>query len=469
MVVLACITTANAQVLDRSIRPSAAPAKELNIKDAKVFTLDNGLKVFLMEDKSTPIVYYNLQLDIKPALEGDKVGLKDMFGSVFGTATKNRSKEQLNKDKDLIGMRGGAFRNGGYAYVLDKYRDKALEILTDMLLNPVFAQKEFDLSLSKHKTALSSLGDDPGEVTNRLAQALIYGKGYPSGEVETVQSLDHIKLSDLEDYYNTYFAPNVSYLVIGGNVTEKEARKQAEKYFGKWQKKDVPVTKYTTPEAPAQRTVAFADKEGAVQSAIDVCYPVQFNPKEPDFIAACLMSDILGGSATARLFLNLREKKSWTYGIYTQLVPDELTGSMSLTSGRGAASIKAAATDSAIDEILKEYKRIIDEPVSGKELKNAITFRSGTFSRALAHSETMAQFAINIEKYNLPKDYYRNYLKHLAAITPADIQAAARKYLKPDNAWIVVTSGKQQAGKLARFAADGKVHRYDYDAKPINN
>jgi Predicted Zn-dependent peptidases len=466
LIILISSFTANAQTLDRSIRPSAAPAKEVNIKDAQIFTLKNGLKVFLVEDKSTPLTYYSLQLDVKPSLEGDKVGRNALFNEVFGAMTKNRTKEQLNKDIDLIGMRGGVSRYGGYAYYLNKYHDKALELLTDMLFNPVFSQEEFDLALNKYKTDLSAVGDDPGGITNRLATALIYGKGYPAGEVMTVESLDKVTLSDLEDYYNTYFAPNVSRLVIVGNISKKEAQKQAEKYFGKWAKKDVPVTQYNIPVAPAQRKVAFANKPDAVQSAIDVAYPLQFNPKEPDYDAAAIMNQILGGG-TGHLFMNLREDKSWTYGIYTSLLPDEQVGSMSLTSGRGAASVKAMATDSAVYEILKEFDRIIAEPVTEQELKDAVTDRAGRFSRSLAESGTIAQFAVNIDKYNLPKDYYRNYLKRMEALTVADIQAAAKKYIKPENAWIIVTGDKQYADKLAQFAGDGKVQWYDYDANPI--
>lgn len=467
LIILISSLSANAQTLDRSVRPSAAPAKEVNIKDAQIFTLKNGLKVFLVEDTSSPLVLYSLLLDVKPTLEGEKVGRNELFNEVFGTATKNRTKEQLNKDIDLIAMQGGVHRNGGQAYFLKKYHDKALELLTDMLFNPVFSQEEFDLGLNKYKTDLTAIGSDAGSITNRLASALVYGKGFPGGEVMTLETLDNVELSDLESYYNTYFAPNVARLVIVGDISKKEAQKQAEKYFGKWAKKNVPVTDYIIPTAPAKNKVAFANKPGTVQSAIDIAYPIKFNLKEPDYDAAAIMNQILGGSGTGHLFMNLREDKSWTYGVYSSLASGEQIGSMSLTSGRGAASFKAIATDSAIYEILKEFDKIKREPVTEQELKDAITYRAGNFSRSLESSSTIAQFAVNIDKYNLPKDYYRNYLKRLDALTPADIQAAANKYIKPDNAWIIVTGEKQYADKLARFAGDGKVQWYDYDANPI--
>lgn len=468
LIAFICVFAANAQVLDRSQRPEAAPAKEINIKDAQIFTLKNGLKVFLVQDKTTPLVYYSLQLDVKPALQGDKAGMFDMFNDVFGQITTNRTKEQLNKEQDLIAMRGGVHRGGGYAYFLKKYHDKALDIMTDMLFNPVFSQEEFDLSLKNYKTNLTSLGDDGGQINNRVSDALTFGKGFPAGQVETNETLDNISLSDLEGYYNTYFAPNVSRLVIVGDISLKEAKKITKKYFGKWAKKDVPVTEYVIPKAPAARKVAFVNKPGAVQSSIDVSYPVDFRLGTYDYDAALIMSDILGGSGTGHLFMNLRETHSWTYGVYSSLAQGELTGRFNITAGRGsAASVKAIATDSAVFEILAEMNRIINEPVTEDELEKAKTYRIGNFSRSLEDSETIAQFAVNIDKYNLPKDYYKNYLKRVEAITPADIKAAARHYIKPNNAWIVVTADREHADALARFAPDKKVQWYDYDANPV--
>lgn len=470
LVAVLCVVAVNAQTVDRSIRPSAAPAKAINIKDAEVFTLKNGLKVFLVEDKATPLMYFSLQLDVKPTLEGDKAGMSAMFGEVFGKMTKNRTKEQLNRDIDMISLKGGVHRNGGYAYFLKKYQNQGLDIMTDMLFNPVFSQDEFNLGMDKYKTALSSLGDNVSQINKRVTSVLINGKGFPDGEIETEESLSHISLADLENYYNTYFAPNVSRLVIVGNISKKDAEKVAEKYFGDWKKKEVPVAEYVIPSAPESRKVAFINKAGAVQSAINLCYPVQYNVKESDYDAAAVMSQILGGSGTGHLFMNLREDKSWTYGIYTDLSQGEQIGSMSLYDGRGgAASIKAEATDAAVLEVIKEFQRMKDEPVSESELKDAVTYRAGNFSRSLAESETMARFAVNIDKYDLPKDYYKNYLKRLEALTPADIQAAAKKYLKPENAWIVVTADKQYAEGLSAFAADGKVQWYDYNANPVEH
>ena len=468
LTLLLCVTVLSAQTVDRSIRPSAAPAKEIEIKDAKTFTLPNGLKVFVVEDNRAPIVYYSLQLDIKPALEGEKAGLQGLFTGVIGTATKTRDKEKLNREIDLIGARIGLNARGGSASGLKKYESTMLELLSDMLLNPHFSQAELNLVLGQSISGLEFISSDPDQICNRLSAALVFGKQFPNGEIETVESLEKITIDDLEAFYNTYFAPNVTRLVVVGDITEAEARANVQKYFGEWKRKNVQQTKYVIPQAPQGNKVAMFSKDGAVQSSINLTYPVEYKPGAADAEAASIANYILGGGMSGKLFQNLRETHSYTYGVYSYLQDDELTGLFELSNGRGGApSFKANATDSTIIQIIHEMNNMINKPITPEELKAAKAYFAGSFGRALQEPSTIARFAVQIDKYNLPKDYYKNFLKRIDALTVADIQAAAKKYFKPDNAWIVVVSDKEHAAKLKPFAANQTVQFYDIDVNPI--
>ena len=458
----------NAQQLDRSVQPKPAPAKEIDIKDAKTFTLSNGLKVFVVEDNRAPIVYYSLRLDIKPALEKEKAGIQTLFQDVMGTATTKRTKEQLNKEIDLIGATISANARGGYARGLKKYEGKMLEIMSDMLLNPVFTQEELGLWKDKNESGLAMISDSPGSINQRLSNILMYGQDYPNGEVETVETIKSVSIADLQNFYNTYFAPNTSYLVVVGNTTEKEAKANAEKYFGKWKKKNVPVASYTIPQPPAATKVAMSNKDGVPQSTINITYPIDFKPGAPDAAAISILQHVFGGGMSSRLFQNLRETHSYTYGIYGNIDSDELVGSFNLTAGRGdAGSVKGAATDSAIYQIIYEMNGMINKPISEQELKDSKASLAGSFGRSISEPATIANYAINIDKYKLPKDYYKNYLKRLEAVTVSDVQAAAKKYLKPDNAWIIVVGDKSHAEGLKQFAGDKTVQFYDIDGNPV--
>lgn len=468
LTLLLCAATLHAQTVDRSIRPSAAPAKEINIKDAATFTLANGLKVFVVEDHRAPIVYYSLQLDVKPALEGNKAGLQELFGGVMGTATKTKTKEQLNKEIDLIGAQMNLNARGGSGSSLKKYESKLLELFADMILHPAFVPDELDLNKTQLKSGLQYISDDPAAISQRLSATLAYGKNFPDGEAETVETVDNVTVTDLEKFYNTYFAPNVTRLVVVGDVTEAEVKKNVQNYFGKWAKKEVPVAAYTLPVAPERAKVAMYHKEGAVQSIVGLTYPVDYKPGAPDAAAATVANYILGGGVSGRLFQNLREKHSYTYGTYSTLKNGELVGLFEITSGRsGGTSVKAAATDSALTQVIYEINQMINTPITQDDLKAAKAYLAGSFGRSLQNSSTIANFAVNIDKYNLPKDYYKNYLKRLDAVTVADVHAAAKKYFKPQNAWIVVVGDKSYAKALERFSADGKVQFYDINANPI--
>ncbi|MDR0660499.1 MAG: insulinase family protein [Prevotellaceae bacterium] len=457
----------NAQKLDRSIQPKPAPAKEIDFKDAKTFTLSNGLKVFVVEDNRAPIVYYSLRLDVKPELEKNKAGLESLLSSVIGTATTNRSKEQLSKEIDLIGARISVNSRSGYASGLRKHEDKMLTLMADMLFNPLFSQEELDLWRDKEKSGLAMIADDPGQISERVSNVLMYGKEFPYGEVESIETLESIQIADLQKFYDTYFAPNVARLVIVGNITEKEAEANAEKYFGSWKKKNVPEAKYVLPTAPASAKVAMVNKDGAPQSTINITYPLNYKVGAPDASAVSLLQHTFGGGMSSRLFQNLRETHSYTYGVYSDISSGELIGSFSLSSGRGAASVKGVATDSSIYQIIYEMNGMINNPIGEQELKDAKAALAGSFGRSISEPSVIANYAVNIDKYNLPKDYYKNYLKRLEAVTASDIQTAAEKYLKPNNAWIIVVGDKSHAEGLKQFAGDKTVQFYDIDGNPV--
>lgn len=251
-------------------------------------------------------------------------------------------------------------------------------------------------------------------------------------------------------------------MAIVGDVTVSEMKPLIEKYFGGWQKADVPVTKYTDPQAPDGTVVNFAAKDAAVQSVVDVTYPLDLMPGDKDVLPAKVATNVLGGGSQGRLFLDLREKHAWTYGSYATLNEDELVGHFTAN-----AKCRNAVTDSAVGEILHEMKRMQTEPVDDQALQNTISYMSGNFAISLEDPGRVAQFAINIERYHMPKDYYANYLKNLAAVTAGDVQKISTKYITPEHANIAVVGSKDQAEKLAKYAKNGKVNYFDNYGRPV--
>jgi len=443
--------------IDRSKMPVPAAASEIKLSDYSSFELSNGLKVFVVENNKLPRVSISLVLHRDPVLEGKNAGYVEMTGQLLRTATKTRSKEQIDEQVDFIGANLITSATGAYGGSLKKHFDKLLEIFADVVLNPEFKQEELDKLKKQYLSNLQMQKDDPNAIADNVKSVLNYGKSHPYGEIYTEESINSITTNMCSEYYQTYFRPNIAYLAIVGDISKSEAEKFIKKYFSDWQKKDVPKNTFTNTKPPLVNKIALVDRPAAVQSVIDISYPIDLPKFGEEAIKAGVMNHILGGNASARLFKNLREDKAFTYGAYSSISGDVIVGEFS-----ASCEARNSVTDSAVTEFIKEMKRLRDEKVSEEELKAAINFLSGSFARSLENPQTIANFALNIARYNLPKDYYKNYLKTLASVTVDDIQQMAKKYLKINNANIIVVGNAADvAENLKKFSMAGKINYYD--------
>ena len=440
--------------VDRTKAPEPGPAPIINIGKPETFELKNGLKVFVVENHKIPRVAFSIVFDHEPIMEGDKAGYVGMVGDMLRRGTTTRTKDQLDEEIDFIGASLSASANSVYGASLTKHQDKLLQLMTDVLFNPVFPVEELDKIKTQSLSGLAAEKDDPNSISDNVATALTYGKNHPYGELTTEETVENISIDDIKNYYNIYFKPNIAYLAIVGDINKKDAQKLVKKYFDKWEKGDVPKPAYETPSAPEKTFVALADKPSAVQSVIDIAYPVDLKIGTPDVIRARVLNQILGGGFSSRLMQNLREDKAYTYGARSSLNSDELVGDFS-----ASASVRNEVTDSAFFQFIYELDRIREENVSEEELSQAKSSIAGSFARSLENPQTIARFAINTARYNLPEDYYTNYLKNVQAVTAEDVKATAQKYIQPEHAYFtVVGKASEIADKLAQF---GEVKYFD--------
>ena len=462
---IALVSASWAQNLDRSIKPKPGPAPEIKLGKTESFTLPNGMKVFVVENHKLPTIECNIEFDIKPALEGDMAGYGEMMSELLLSGTTTRSKDKLNSEIDQMGANISVSNKEISGGGLKKYEEKILDLMADIAMNALIKQDDLDLARKKTLSGLETQKNDPDAMVRNVSAVVNFGNNHPYGEVPTDESVKKITLDRCNNYYHTYFRPNVVYMAIVGDVTMAEVKPLIEKYFSKWQQADVPVAAYTIPAINATKLtkVSFAPRVGSVQSVISVTYPVDLKPGTPDVIKARVANTILGGGSAGRLFTGIREKHGWGYGAYSSLREDELGGTFN-ASGK----FRNVVSDSALGAILDEMKIMQNQKVSDTTLQNTITYISGNFAIGLEDPSRVAQYAINIERYHMPKDYYQNFLKTLAGVTSDDVMEMSKKYIRPDNANIVVAGSKDDvAGKLAKFSADGKIDYYDYSGKTI--
>ena len=452
-------TVAQAQV-DRSVLPPPGPAPKIEFTDPATFTLDNGLKVFVVPNDKLPRVAFYLILNRDPLFEGDNAGLTSFVGDMMMAGTTSRTKEQLDEEIDFIGASLGAGSTSLSASSLKKHQGKVLDLMTDVLYHPIFPQEELDKLKKQTLTSLAASKDEPDYLAGVISNALVYGKEHPYGETMTEESVENVDLEVVKQYYQTFFKPNIAYLAIVGDIDAAEAKPLVEKYFASWEKGDVPQFDYEQPTSPGMNKVALLDRSSAVQSVINIAYPVEMHLTNPDYMASRVMNFILGEGFNSRLNGNLRETKGYTYGARSSFGSDKLIARFSANT-----SVRNEVTDSSVYEMIYEIRNLEENGITEEELNTAKANLSGRFGRSLENPTNIATFAINIDRYDLPADFYSNYLQRLDGLTVASINDVAAKYLRPDNMYItVVGNGSAIKEGLSQF---GEVTLYNYKGEEV--
>ena len=449
---LFCVFATQAQV-DRTVMPKPGPVPEINLGEPESFKLNNGLKILVVENHKLPRVSIQLSIDNPPILEGDKAGVASLTGSLLGKGSKNITKDEFNEEIDFLGARLSFSSQGAYAQSLSKYFPRMMELMADAAIYPNFTQEEFDKEKEILLTGLKSEEKVVSAISGRVQRALAYGKNHPYGEFATEKTVNNVTLADVEGFYRDYFVPANAYLIVIGDVTLEEVKKLTETYFTSWTKAVPPSFSYSEPKNVPNTQINFVDMPNAVQSEITVQNIVNLKMKDDDFIAALLANQILGGGSDSRVNLNLREDKGYTYGAYTSIGNDKYAPSRFTAS----AEVRNSVTDSSVVEILKEIELINTKPVTEKELKTTKALYAGSFIMALEDPQTIARYALNVEKENLPKDFYKSFLEKLEKVSKADVETAAKKYFNVNNARVVVVGkGSEILSNLEQVDFKGK-------------
>ena len=453
MTALSLFMTATYAQIDRSKQPKPGPAPEINLKEPARFELNNGLKVLVVENHKLPRVRVQLTIDNPPILEGDKAGVSSLTGSMLGKGSKNIPKDDFYEEVDFLGATISVGNQSAFASSLSKYFPRILELLADAALNPDFTQEEFEKEKEKLLTGIKSEEKDVSAIANRVEAALAYGKNHPFGEITSEETVNNVTLMDVEQFYRSYFVPANAYLVVIGDVEFDNVKELVTKYFTPWSKAVPPSFTYSNPTDAQYNQINFVDVPNAVQSEVTIENITNLKMKDEDYLDALLANRILGGGSQARLFKNLREDKGYTYGSYSG-IRDNKYSPMRFNA---YAQVRNAVTDSAVVQILEEIDRMTSEPVSEQELSNAKAKYAGSFVMALEKPETVANYALNIETEDLPKDFYKTYLERLDAVTVEDVQKAAKKHLTTSNARVVVTGkGSDVMENLEKVTFKGK-------------
>ena len=445
--------------VDRSQQPQPGPAPVIQLGEPESFTLKNGLKVLIVENNKLPRASVTLSLDNPPIAEGELAGVSAMTAALLGKGSKKIDKDSFNEEVDFMGATINFGSQSASASSLSRYFSRVLELMADAALHPNFTQQEFE---KERDILLDGIKSGEKSVTNaarRVENLLAFGKSHPYGEFISKESVEKISLGDVKSFYKRYFLPNNAYLIVVGDVETEKLKEQVKKLFGKWKKKDFPNIDIPEVNNASSTQIDFVNMPNAVQTEVSVQNTVSLRKKDADYFPLLIANGILGGGGEARLFLNLREDKGYTYGSYSRMGNNKFTDSRFLAS----ASVRNAVVDSAVVELLYEVDRMRNEVVSDEELNRAKAKYVGSFVRAVEQPSTVASYALEIETEDLPDDFYTTYLESINSVTKEDIQRVAQKYFLVNQARVVVTGKASEVlDNLEKVQFNGNVVPVSY-------
>jgi zinc protease len=417
--------------------PSPLPARQVNFPPYEIRTLANGLQVIAVLHHEQPVVTMRLLVRAGAAQDPDrKAGVAYLSAHLLDQGTTTRSAQQIAEQIDLI---GGALGTGSGAdlsfanvMVMKDSFAFGMELLADVGKNPAFSPDEIQRQKEQAISSLRVNGDDPDYVASSVFDRLVYGLhpyGMPSSG--TPETLARITREDLQAFHSRFFVPNNMVLAVVGDVTSEEAFSAAEKVFGSWAKRDVPVERPVEPPPPTRRVVII-DKPDAVQTEIRIGQ-LAIPRKHPDYLAWDLAVKILGGEGANRLHQVLRSARGLTYGASADTQAMKDAGDFVAET-----NTRTETTGEALRLAVEQFALLQRQRVSDRELSEAQAYLAGSFPITIETPNDIATQVLNAVFYDLPLTDITRYRERITSITPDDIQRVARQYIKPDRLSIVL-------------------------------
>ena len=459
-------STSRSKVERKNRAPVSKEVLQVKLRKPIETTLENGLTVLILEDHRLPLA--NVSLNITgagPIVEPrDKPGLANITAQMLREGTKTRNSRQIAEDVEKLGATLNAasgFGSGAAtlsASGLSDNFDQWFGLMTDILLNPTFPADEFTKLKARVKTNLANQRSQPGFLADERFRRAVYGN-HPAATIATTpQALDSLTPEMLAAWHRDHYAPQNSILGIAGDVKPAELIPKLKQWLAGWKRTDYKETLPPNPTPTTTGKIYLIDRPNSVQSTIEMGN-IAIDRRHPDYFAVNVMNTIVGGGASARLFLNLREEKGYTYGVYSNFIALKYPGPWS-----ASGDVRTEVTEGAMTEFMKELNRIRDEKVGANELEEQKRSIVASFALSLESPAQLLNYAITRKIYNLPDDYWDTYSAKIMAITADDVQRVARQYINPQTQQVVVVGdSKKIKSVLEKF---GQVEVYDADGKP---
>jgi zinc protease len=439
--------------------------------------LGNGLRVIVLENHKLPT--FTMQMVILSGGLSDPAGqpgAAQYTAAMLREGTKTRSSRQIAEAVESLGATLGA--NSGLssptsqitASGLTENFDQIMELFAEVILNPGFPADDLNKLKTRAAAQLRAQRSQPGFLANEMFLKTMYGAHPASRAALTPAQIQGITPETLKQFHAAHYKPNNAIFAIVGDINPSEVVAKLEKTFGgqqggaqqgSWTRGDVPRPDLPKVSEPGPSKIYLIDRPGSEQTNL-ILGNLSIELGDPDYYALDVMNQILGGGSSARLFLNLREDKGYTYGAYSGFTAAKYRGVF-----RANTEVQTKVTKGSMDELIYEFKRIRDEKTPDDEFDRAKRTIVGGFAMQLESPQSLLSNIITQKIYNLPADYWDTYPQKIAAVTADDVQRVARKYLDLAKLQIVaVGDAKQITDMMKQF---GGVELYDTEGKPLQS
>ena len=442
----------------RSHAPAPLPPRPISIPTPHETTLANGLTLVVVEDSRLPLVSYRLAFRVGGAFDPPELpGLTDLLAGLMPEGTTSKTSKEIADEIARMGASISAGANSDYTIVaasaLSQFNDPVMDLLAEVALEPSFPENEVELAKQNTKESLRQQRAQPSFLASEMVARVMFGDHPYSVVAPTPESIDRSTREEFVSFHQRKLVPNNAVFIVVGNVRYDDILKRTESLFSTWQRGEDVVANFPAPPARTKRTAYLVDRPGSAQSNIVIANSGIIRTS-PDYFPMLLMHTVLGANASSRLFMNLREDKGYTYGAYSNLDARRSAGTF-----RTTAEVRTPVTGDSLKEFFYELERIRKEPVSAKEIADAKSYLTGVFPIRLETQEGLTDQLVQIKMLNLPDDYLERYRDRVQAVTVEDIQRIAQKYVKPDEAaLIVVGDGASVLEQIKPYCDDIEVY-----------
>jgi zinc protease len=457
------------QGLDRKKVPAPGKSPELRVPSWTKTPLANGAELLVAEKHDLPLIAFSITFlggadQFEPA---GKQSAASLTAALLSEGTKTRDAEALSNALQLLGTSISASvagESGSISFRSTTAKFPAtLDILADMLVNPVFPDVGLERLRGQRLVQLTQARAQPAAIANRVFPRIVYGSEHPYGRVVTEESLKAVTRADIIAFHKAYYQPGRALITVVGDTTAAAAKPVIEKALAAWTRAgERPSFTFPAVSEPKATTIFLVDKPGAAQSTFAIGRPGPAR-NTPDYYALQVMNTMLGGMFQSRLNANIREEKGYSYGVSSNFGYGKGPGPF-----RTGGDIVTEKSDAALVEFMKELRGIVGgRPITDEELtvaKEALVQRlPATFASVSSINGALTTLWVQ----NLPDDYYQQYAKRIAAITRDDVLRVAKQYVTVDKLAIVIVGDRKVIEAPLKATGIAPIVYYDIEGNPV--